>query len=324
MNYTIIAKYIIYFIAFLVLELLYFKIADKYNIVDKPNHRSSHTNSILRGGGIIFPIAGIIFFIPDLSYVYILCSLVLLAVISFWDDVVSLSSYLRFFVHILAVILLLVQTSLPISFLVYFLIGVGVIGIINSYNFMDGINGITALYSLVCFGSLLFTNIYLFHFFNNDLLIFIILSLLVFSYFNVRQIAKCFSGDVGSITIALILSYLIILLTFYSGFHLWIFFLGVYGIDTFFTLVCRILRKEVIMQAHRSHFYQFLVNELKCSHFKVSFLYALIQLIVNIVIIHGYYYKVYSYSFLLLFGILLLYIIFRFKFEGKSRLFIKY
>ena len=46
--------YGIIFVILLVLELVYFKIADKCNIIDKPNERSSHSTIVLRGGGIIF------------------------------------------------------------------------------------------------------------------------------------------------------------------------------------------------------------------------------------------------------------------------------
>ena len=51
---NIYVTYAIIFVLLLVFELLYFNIAEKFNIVDKPNKRSSHSTIVLRGGGIIF------------------------------------------------------------------------------------------------------------------------------------------------------------------------------------------------------------------------------------------------------------------------------
>ena len=46
--------YLIIAAILLVLELIYFRIADKFNIIDKPNERSSHSTPVIRGGGVIF------------------------------------------------------------------------------------------------------------------------------------------------------------------------------------------------------------------------------------------------------------------------------
>lgn len=52
--------YIIIAVVLLAAELLYFKIADKFNIIDKPNERSSHSTIVLRGGGIIFSLSMVV------------------------------------------------------------------------------------------------------------------------------------------------------------------------------------------------------------------------------------------------------------------------
>ena len=54
LNMSTTVVYGIIFMVLLVLELVYFKIADRFNIIDKPNERSSHSTIVLRGGGIIF------------------------------------------------------------------------------------------------------------------------------------------------------------------------------------------------------------------------------------------------------------------------------
>ena len=132
---------------------LYFRIARSYEIVDKPNKRSSHLEPTLRGGGIIFPILcivmNLILFALDRGSVslWFLFGLLLIGGISFWDDVKTLSPMIRVLFHIAAVMLMFWQTGLLELHMLTIVIGfVLVIGSINAYNFMDGINGITTLY----------------------------------------------------------------------------------------------------------------------------------------------------------------------------------
>ena len=97
---------------FLVLELLYFKIADQYNIIDKPNSRSSHTSITLRGGGIIFPIAIIIAFLMGYADWSVMLAVVLVAVVSFIDDIKPLSQLPRFLSHVIAAVLIFYELNL--------------------------------------------------------------------------------------------------------------------------------------------------------------------------------------------------------------------
>lgn len=88
--------YIIIFVLLLIAELLYFRIANKCNIIDKPNERSSHSTIVLRGGGIIFLIGVWIwsaFF--GFQYPWFLVGLTLVAGISFVDDIHSLPDSVR-------------------------------------------------------------------------------------------------------------------------------------------------------------------------------------------------------------------------------------
>ena len=134
------------------------------------------------------------------------------------------------------------------------------IGWINAFNFMDGINGITVLYSL----SILVVSYYLntqIYFMQTSLLLYTGIGLVVFGFYNVRKIAKSFAGDVGSVSIAFILAYIVINLIIYTKNWQYILIVSVYGIDTIVTLVQRLIRKENIFKAHRSHLYQYLANE---------------------------------------------------------------
>jgi UDP-GlcNAc:undecaprenyl-phosphate GlcNAc-1-phosphate transferase len=333
--FHIMTVFLIAIILLFFLEILYFKIADHYNIIDKPNLRSSHTEVTLRGGGIIFPIAfiaGILLFEP--SYWFLALGVFAIALISFLDDVMTLNNKIRIGVHLLSVVLILIQIiihqQIPIdsvfslSSLLLLLCSITVvIGIINAYNFMDGINGITVLYSLVGMCSLYYTQVYLnMALLEQPVFLLLIASLIVFGFFNLRRKAKAFAGDVGSISVALIFCFLILQLIMTTGDLKWLLFLGIYGLDSVATIFCRIIRRENIFDAHRSHFYQYLANEEKWSHTLTASLYAFLQLVLNGIIIHT---PSGSYIYLIGFMIITLtYIIIRLKYEGKRRLFYKY
>ncbi|GAA4175595.1 hypothetical protein GCM10022218_21550 [Sphingobacterium ginsenosidimutans] len=159
----------------------------------------------------------------------------------------------------------------------YLLIGfIFVVGVINAYNFMDGINGITACYSLTVGGLLMLVNQEL-HYIQQDLLAYTLLAILVFAFFNFRTKAKCFAGDVGSVSIAYILLFALGSLILSTGNLIYILFLAVYGVDAVWTIVRRLALKENIFEAHRSHLYQYLGNEARVNKLLVSFIYGAIQ-----------------------------------------------
>nr|WP_315177841.1 UDP-GlcNAc--UDP-phosphate GlcNAc-1-phosphate transferase [uncultured Flavobacterium sp.] len=284
------------------IELFYFKIADKYNIIDKPNSRSSHTSITLRGGGIIFPIAISIAFLLGYISWPITLAVVLVAVVSFIDDIKPLPQLPRFVSHVIAVGLVFYELHLfyeslwllPIVFVL-------LIGWINAFNFMDGINGITVLYALIAIASFSFLSI---NEASLPLLITMGLSCLAFGLFNVRKKAKTFAGDVGSISMALFLGYFMIKTIIDSGQFGYILFFSVYGIDSIITIITRLFKKENIFQPHRSHLYQYLANEMGYSHILVAFIYAGFQLGINGLVIYmdtnGYLTLFFMVGFLLL------------------------
>lgn len=279
--------YLFVFIILFVLELLYFKIADRYNIIDKPNERSSHRQITLRGGGVIFYLAALLYFVwSDFQYPWFFLGLTLMAVVSFADDILSLSNKARLLVHFASVLLMGYELQIFTFPWYYLLIAfVVIVGVINAYNFMDGINGITASYSIAVFGLLLWVNAQI-HFIDSDLLWFCFIGLAVFSFFNFRNKAKCFAGDVGSISIAFIILFVLGKLILLTGNLIYILFLTVYGIDAVWTILRRFYLKENIFEAHRSHLYQFLGNEAGINNLLISFLYGLVQLIIGILVIN--------------------------------------
>lgn len=279
-------NYIIVLIVLIVLELLYFKLADRFNIIDKPNERSSHSTVTLRGGGIVFYFGVLIFFIlSGFQYPWFFLGLTLMTAVSFLDDVFTLSNKIRLVIHFSSVLLMTYQLDLFSMPWYYLLITfIIVVGVINAYNFMDGINGITACYSLAVGALLMIANDQN-HFIEQDLLIYSLMGVLVFAFFNFRTKAKCFAGDVGAVAIAFILLFALGALIIKTGNVIYILFLSVYGIDAVWTIVRRLLKKENIFEAHRSHLYQYLGNEAKVNKLAISFSYGLIQFIVGLIVI---------------------------------------
>ena len=271
------------FLVLVAAEWGYFKLAYKYTIVDKPNERSSHSQTTIRGGGIVFPLAVLLAFaLGELSWPIAL-AVGLVALVSFIDDIRPLPTLPRFGVQLVALALLVYQLQLlqePVWMLV--ILAIGLIGWINAFNFMDGINGITVLYVGICLVSLGYVN---YHTPVFQSIVIVGMAAVVFGFVNLRKKALAFSGDVGSISLAVFLAYLLLYTMYTTQQWGFLLFFAVYGIDSACTILIRLAKKENIFQAHRTHLYQYLANEKKWSHLKVSALYALVQAGINLVVI---------------------------------------
>ena len=261
----------------------YLFIARKAGIFDIPNNRSSHKKPTVRGGGVIFSIAILLWaLIFDQSNWYFVNAVLLLGITGFLDDRYSLNLLLRLVFQSLAVLLVLVELemlSLPLIYLgIAFII---ITGWLNTFNFMDGINGISVLYAVsVLLGVYLFKDIIPEN--QHSLIYTVILSLIVFGWFNVRKNALVFAGDVGSLAMGLILVYFVSFLMLATGEWEFIMFFSVYGVDTVLTILHRLKKRENIFEAHRSHLYQYLANEMNWSHLIVAFIYTSFQFIIII------------------------------------------
>lgn len=282
--------YIIIAALLLVLELVYFRIADRFNIVDRPNERSSHNSIVIRGGGIIFLLAAWIwsaFF--GFNYPWFLAGLTIVCGISLWDDIHSLPDSVRLIAQFTAMFMMFADLGM-INLENWWMIAPALIvcvGIINAYNFMDGINGITSGYSLTVLLPLIILN-HSIHFIEMSYLIVAAIACVVFSYFNFRPKgkAKCFAGDVGSIGIAFIVLLPLGKLILQTGDLTYILLLVVYGVDTILTICHRIMLHENLGQAHRKHAFQIMANELKIPHEVVSLGYMILQLIISLGLIY--------------------------------------
>lgn len=264
-------------------ELVYFKVADHFNIIDKPNQRSSHSRVTLLGGGIIFLFGAWLwaaFF--GMQYPWFMAGLTLIALVSFIDDVHSVSNKVRLLVQFLAMFLMfhelgILQWNMWWMVLIAWVVCVG---ITNAYNFMDGINGITGAYSLSVLLPLIYVNAKT-PFVDMPLLVVTTMAVMVFCFFNFRKKAKCFAGDVGAIGIAFILIFALGKLVVMENDLTYIVFFTVYGVDTVLTICHRILLHEHLGEAHRKHAYQLMANELRIPHVMVSTLYMVMQLLIS-------------------------------------------
>ena len=296
--------YLLIFLLLLVAEIVYFRIADRYNIIDKPNERSSHSTIVLRGGGVIFLLSAWVwsaFF--GLQYPWFLLGLTLVAGVSFVDDIRSLPDSVRLVVQFAAMGLTLFELfSMPGQFLesaswwmvvAFVVMGMVIfVGASNIINFMDGINGITGGYAAAVLVPLLIVNEGTMlkavngavSIVPSSLVITVLLADVVFCLFNFRQKgkAKCFAGDVGSIGIAFILLFMIGQLIMRTGDVTYLVFLLVYGVDGCLTICHRIMLHENLGEAHRKHAYQLMANELKIGHVTVSLFYMALQMVVSL------------------------------------------
>lgn len=288
--------YIFILISLFLAQIIYFKIANVLNIIDKPNERSSHNYITLLGGGVIFYFAILLYFVLNgFQYTWFFAGLTLISTISFIDDLKPQSSKVRLTIHLISMLLLFYQfgmLALPWYFLLIALILST--GILNAYNFMDGINGMLGAFNVVVFGALWYINRYVFYFVDEEMINYLLLALIVFNIFNFRQKARCFAGDVGAFSLGFAVVFLLGMLIIKSENFIWIGILTVYGVDTILTIIHRIFLKENIFIAHRKHLFQLLVNELRLPHLFVSFLYGVIQLLIIIGLIvfkdYGYLY----------------------------------
>lgn len=285
--------YLIIFGLLLVAEMVYFRLADRFNIIDKPNERSSHSSIVLRGGGVIFSLSIIAWAVMMVvqgncavveGYLPFLVGLLIVSVVSFVDDIRSLPDSVRLVAQFGAMALMFWSMGI-MHWNMWWIVAIALIvcvGATNVINFMDGINGITAGYSLAVLLPLIVLNNTL-HFVEPSFLIVAALGLLVFCIFNFRPKgkAKCFAGDVGSISIAFIMLFAIGRLVVLTQDVTYLIFLLVYGVDGCLTICHRILLHENLGEAHRKHAYQLMANELKIGHVKVSLVYMFMQLAVS-------------------------------------------
>lgn len=273
-------------------------------IVDVPNERSSHAAPTPRGGGLIFVVVCLVFYAANglagdqhfrWSYFF---GAVLVASVSWLDDLYSVKTLLRFIVHGLAASMVIYefgfwqQIELP-----YFgAVGLGaagavltvcwIVGLTNAYNFMDGIDGIAATQAVTAgigwliAGTLLGsseTALYA------GVVAFACMGFLIHN----RKPARIFMGDVGSAFLGFTFAVLPILAKTENAANadkdgifplIGVLLVWFFVFDAAYTFAARLLRKEKVWEAHRRHLYQKMIIN-GYTHQAVTNLYGLFSLI---------------------------------------------
>ncbi len=280
--------YIVTTIVLFIFSYVYIFMAKKWGIEDVPNERSSHSQKTIRGGGIIFVLALTVYFTThSFDYPFLAMAIAILAIISFIDDVRSLGTGIRLIIQFIGIGLILYQLDLyQLSFWYLVPIFIFCLGMLNVFNFMDGINGITGFYALVSIGSFIYIN-QINPIIDNALLIYAFIGIAVFGFFNFRKKALFFAGDIGSITIGVFLLYLMLHYCVRLNTILPFLFISVYFVDGGVTILERLFKKENILEPHKSHLYQTLTQKTTLNHLQVAGLFAFVQLCINAIAIYS-------------------------------------
>ncbi|MCC7297807.1 MAG: hypothetical protein IT244_05690, partial [Bacteroidia bacterium] len=281
--------------------LLFMRLAHKYGLHDHPNGRSSHRQPTVTGMGVILVLAFVIylFWQPfELSGNFVL-GFFLLTIISFLDDLFFLKHSFRLFFQVFAVLIMVSQLPFHSSGGEAIALGLAAVvfgvGVLNAYNFMDGINGMLTLHCLLVLGCMVYINENLvdlegakIQFTNTHFLIGILVPMAIFGFFNIRNRALAFLGDVGSIGIAFIILYLMYNLLLTTGNYTYLLLFSVFGADAGLTVVYKLILRENIFVPHRDFLFKKLVHLRKMPHLAVSFSYFAAQLIINVAVIFGF------------------------------------
>lgn len=264
----------------------------RYQVIDLPNQRSSHTRPTVRGGGvaIIATVLGVGFWLiyrcewqPLLSVS--LCTLAL-AVVSFIDDLKSVRVAIRLSCHFLMAVVVLVTLGvssltvgfspsggMPVPLVAFSLLGaLWVVGYTNAFNFMDGINGLAAGQAAITgLGMSLLCALTSGEFSLPPVLLGFAIAGAAFGFLphNFPR-ARMFMGDVGSASLGFLLGVLVIWLPQISAAWLLVPLAMLHAnflLDTAITLVRRVARGDQWHKAHREHFYQRLVRAGKSHEF---------------------------------------------------------
>lgn len=270
-----------------VLEVIYFLVAKHFHIVDRPNERSSHTRVTLLGAGVIFYFAVLVYSLfHQVAFPRFLIGATLLAVVSYVDDLRQLPSSIRFLTQLAAIVVAFYFSICSLQVWQMILVVVFFAGVLNVYNFMDGINGMLAAYSLVVVGTFGFIDLFVVPFVDFGFIAIILAAILIFGFFNFRPKARCFSGDVGSIVMGFIVLFLLVKYDEAipdNGENVsFLCFIIVFLADGVLTIAKRFLNGRNILEAHREHMYETLVNDLHVPHLRTSASYALLQMVINI------------------------------------------
>lgn len=264
---------------------LYIKVARQFGWKVLSETRDQYGKHVVSGAGFIFPLSIFLIFLisESLAFEPWMPGLICLTLLSWIDDFRNLPALLRLIIHIFCIATWLISSPVPeIAWLWILVILFAGTGWMNAFNFMDGINGMMVMMSLVSLATFYLVIE------SGQLRVFIIsqiIAVLILAYYNLRNKAIAFAGDVGSITMGFFLGYLMCQLILSTGRWEYVFFFLVYAVDASLTILIRIFKKENILQPHEQHLYQIIRKAFPHKVLLISSVYAIYQLVLNILTI---------------------------------------
>ncbi|MBE20329.1 MAG: glycosyl transferase [Gammaproteobacteria bacterium] len=265
----------------------------------KPDLRSSHKDPKPQGGGLAVILSlciSLTFFlfsnlIEKEEFLFFLIPGLIVAFVSFIDDFSEVRPLIRIVVHFFCALLGLFLvggfnsidlfgTNIDLGLWGYLIGSIYIVWFINLYNFMDGIDGLASIQAIFVF---LVFSVFAYFILSDLSLTFILISISAsvfgFLFFNFPK-SVIFLGDVGSSFLGILIALISIKTSQINPelFWSWLILLGIFLVDSTYTLVIRVLRKEKFYLPHSLHAYQKL-SRLFDSHSKTTLVLLAINLL---------------------------------------------
>lgn len=266
------------------------RVALSHNLVDVPNARSSHNRTTARGGGIAVVLAAIgglslLRAVGVVSWDFFLAvgvGGIAVALIGLLDDLYMVRPGLRILVHAGAALwvlywfggpppLLFGEHLVPLGRIGYVIGALGIVWVLNLFNFMDGVDGIAATEAVFVSSAGAVLGLIGVNAGQVTASALVLASATAgFLLWN-RPPAKVFLGDVGSGFLGYMIAAFALAAARTNPVALWIWLIliGAFFVDATVTLLRRLVRGERVYQAHRSHAYQWLARRW-ASHGRVT------------------------------------------------------
>src|SRR5690606_886365 len=233
------------------------------------------------GGGVLFILAIFCWFaLYRLSFPWFMIGVTVLGVVGYTRDLRRVHPVVVFVAQVAAFAMIMWHTGMythPLWLIVVMFIG-GVT-LLNSFNLMDRTNGMTGVYAAVNLVTFYYINNHIIHFSYTSLIVFMLVAMVVFLFFNFREHARCLTGHVGSYSLAFVQVFLLLQLIGNTGSFMGVLFFLVNGIDVLMTAISRLRGRST------QHLYEILVKNHGVSAPGVALVYGLMQLLINIVVV---------------------------------------
>ena len=284
---------------------LFIKNAEKFGLVDVPNHRSAHKEPVARGAGIVFGAFFLIaltitcaFVFPELHMHYTYLALLIVYGAGVYDDFADISSRKKFMFIIIAAVIVYYNgfrvETLGTYFGYEFSLGYmalpftifAIVGFTNALNLTDGLDGLAGSISVIILASLVYVGYQhsdAFLISTSLLLISVLVAFLLLNWYP----AKVFMGDSGSLFLGFVIALLSIYALKYINPTSALFLAAIPLLDTLVVMRRRKQRKQSLFVADKNHLHHILLKFKRDKIFTVSSLLKL-QVLFSLIFIQVY------------------------------------